>query len=221
MRALAALFAVAALALVPAASAGSAPAPDDRAAAAAAKKRCAKGSAGTRCRRRALCTRRHLKRVGELPAAKRRQARRRWRSCLAKARRHQGSGQDDPGSGDPGSGDPGSGDPSDPGSGDPGSGNPPPGRSMSVTAREWSLSPSRAVLAAGTQTVELRNWGEDPHNLVISPDDGSHAPLYTWPETASLDLYTMGTALGPGRYLLWCSLEGHEIAGMRSTVRVE
>ncbi len=159
--------------------------------------------------------------MGELPAAKRRQARRRWRSCLAKARRHPGSGQDDPGSGDPGSGDPGSGDPSDPGPGDPGSGNPAPGRSMSVTAREWSLSPSRAVLGAGTQTVELRNWGEDPHNLVISPDDGSHTPLYTWPETASLELFTMGTALGPGRYLLWCSLEGHEIAGMRSTVRVE
>ena len=92
---------------------------------------------------------------------------------------------------------------------------------MSVTAREWSLSPSRAVLAAGGQTIELRNWGEDPHNLVISPDDGSHTPLYAWPETQSLELFTMDTALGAGRYQLWCSLEGHEAAGMTTTVRVE
>jgi hypothetical protein len=92
---------------------------------------------------------------------------------------------------------------------------------MSVTAREWSLSPSRAVLAAGGQTIELRNWGEDPHNLVISPDDGSYAPLYTWPETPSLELFTMDTALSAGRYRLWCSLEGHVAAGMTTTVRVQ
>jgi hypothetical protein len=92
---------------------------------------------------------------------------------------------------------------------------------MSVTAREWSLTTSRAVLAAGSQTIELRNWGEDPHNLVVSPDDGSHAPLVSWPDTPSLGLNTLDTALPPGRYLLWCSLAGHEAAGMKTTVRVE
>ena len=39
-------------------------------------------------------------------------------------------------------------------------------------------SPSRArAVAAGRVTVELRNVGEDPHDLVIGPDDGTHTPL--------------------------------------------
>jgi hypothetical protein len=92
---------------------------------------------------------------------------------------------------------------------------------MSVTAREWSLSTSRAVLAAGSQTIELRNWGEDAHNLVISPDDGSHNPLVGWADQDPGTHVVKDTALGPGRYLLWCSLAGHEAAGMATTVRVE
>jgi hypothetical protein len=168
--------------------------------AAAKKKRCAKGKKGKRCRRRVRCARRP--------------ARRRPRRCRPAARR---PGPDAPTR------------PADPPAPGPAPGAPPPadppppplGRSMSVTAREWSLAPSRAVLAAGTQTIELRNWGEDPHNLVIGPDDGSHTPLYTWPETPSLELFTMGTALSAGSYRLWCSLDGHEAAGMTTTVRVQ
>jgi plastocyanin len=92
---------------------------------------------------------------------------------------------------------------------------------MSVTAREWSLSTSRPVLAAGAQTIELRNWGEDPHNLVISPDDGSHSPLVSWGSQDPGAHELKDTALAAGRYLLWCSLEGHEAAGMATTVQVE
>ena len=165
------------------------------------KKRCASGKKGKRCRHRARCARKPAKR--------------RPKSCRALKQR-QGSAGPAPKPGDPGPGPgPGPGDP-------PGDPTPPPlGHSMSVTAREFTLAPSRAALGAGGQTIELRNWGEDPHNLVISPDDGSHEPLYTWPETPSLELFTMDTTLGAGRYLLWCSLEGHEALGMKTTVRVE
>jgi len=40
---------------------------------------------------------------------------------------------------------------------------------VSVAAREWTFTLSRPVVAAGSVTVELRNVGEDPHNLVVSP----------------------------------------------------
>ncbi len=77
------------------------------------------------------------------------------------------------------------------------------------------------MLAAGSQTIELRNWGEDPHNLVISPDDGSHSPLVTWDDQNPGTYVAKNTGLAAGRYLLWCSLAGHEADGMATTVRVD
>jgi hypothetical protein len=93
-------------------------------------------------------------------------------------------------------------------------------RFVSVAAREFSLTLSRPLVGAGDVRIELRNNGEDPHNLVVSPD-GTHTPLAAFSE---LDpgLYERRTvALAPGRYQLWCSLEFHEGLGMSVTLRVE
>ena len=38
---------------------------------------------------------------------------------------------------------------------------------MSVTAREFTLTLSRPLVGAGEVTIELRNYGEDPHDLVV------------------------------------------------------
>jgi uncharacterized cupredoxin-like copper-binding protein len=70
-------------------------------------------------------------------------------------------------------------------------------------------------------TIELRNVGEDPHNLVVSPDDGSHSPLGSWAETDPGGVLRRSVSLPAGRYLLFCSLEGHEAAGMSVRLRVE
>ena len=94
-------------------------------------------------------------------------------------------------------------------------------RFVSVAAREWSLTLSRPVVGAGSVTVELRNVGEDPHDLVVSPDDGSHTPLADWPEMAPGTHLRQTVSLPAGRYLLFCSLEGHEAAGMSVRLRVE
>jgi hypothetical protein len=94
-------------------------------------------------------------------------------------------------------------------------------RFVSVAAREWSLTLSRPVVGAGSVTIELRNLGEDPHNLVVSPDDGSHDPLAGWAETGPGDFLRQSVTLPAGRYLLFCSLEGHEAAGMSARLRVD
>ena len=96
----------------------------------------------------------------------------------------------------------------------------PLGRYLGVSAHEFTLTLSRPVLGAGSQTVELRNRGEDPHNLVISPNDASHTPLYTFPDTLSLALARLDVELAAGDYLLWCSLSGHEAQGMKATLQV-
>ena len=47
---------------------------------------------------------------------------------------------------------------------------------VSVGAKEFSLTLSRPLVGKGSVRVELRNNGEDPHNLVVSPE-GTHTPL--------------------------------------------
>jgi len=107
-----------------------------------------------------------------------------------------------------------------PGPQQPGPGAPALPSFVSVGAKEFSLTLSRPLVAAGDVRVELRNNGEDPHNLVVSPE-GTHTPLAAF---SDLDpgLYERRTvALAPGRYQLWCSLEFHEALGMSVTLRVQ
>jgi hypothetical protein len=93
-------------------------------------------------------------------------------------------------------------------------------RFVSVAAREFSLTLSRPLVGAGAVTVELRNSGEDPHNLVVSPE-GTHTPLASFSEIGPGTYERRSVSLAPGRYQLWCSLELHEGLGMSTTLRVE
>ena len=91
---------------------------------------------------------------------------------------------------------------------------------VSVAAREFTLTLSRPLVGAGSVRIELRNSGEDPHNLVVSPE-GTHTPLASF-STLDPGLYERrSVTLGPGRYQLWCSLESHEGLGMSVTLRVQ
>jgi hypothetical protein len=91
---------------------------------------------------------------------------------------------------------------------------------VSVGAKEFSLTLSRPLVGKGTVRVELRNNGEDPHNLVVSPE-GTHTPLASFSTLGPGTYERRSVALDPGRYQLWCSLEGHEAKGMSVTLRVE
>ena len=91
---------------------------------------------------------------------------------------------------------------------------------VSVGAKEFSLTLSRPLVGNGTVRVELRNNGEDPHNLVVSPE-GTHTPLASFSTLDPGTYERRSVALDPGRYQLWCSLEGHEAKGMSVTLRVE
>ena len=102
----------------------------------------------------------------------------------------------------------------------PAPGAPTPPRFVSVAAREFSLTLSRPLVGAGAVTVELRNSGEDPHNLVVSPE-GTHDPLASFSEIDPGTYERRSVTLAPGRYQLWCSLEFHEGLGMSTTLRVQ
>ena len=93
-------------------------------------------------------------------------------------------------------------------------------RFVSVAAREFSLTLSRPLVGAGAVTIELRNSGEDPHNLVVSPE-GTHTPLASFSEIDPGTYERRSVNLAAGRYLLWCSLESHEGLGMSTTLKVQ
>jgi len=76
------------------------------------------------------------------------------------------------------------------------------------------------VVAAGEVTFEVRNDGEDPHNLVLSPA-GSREALAAFSDVAAGGLAKQKVSLRGGAYRLWCSVEFHEDAGMYATLRVE
>lgn len=91
-------------------------------------------------------------------------------------------------------------------------------RYVSVTAREFYLTLSRPLVGAGQVTVELRNYGEDPHDLVV---ERSGTEVGRWGEIGPGGVQAKTLSLTAGSYTLLCSIEGHEQIGMKATLRVE
>jgi hypothetical protein len=89
-----------------------------------------------------------------------------------------------------------------------------------VSAREWSLTLSRARIGAGRAIVQLHNRGEDDHDLRLRRITRRSVPTARWAVTAPGDLSELALRLAPGRYRLWCSLPRHRALGMRATLRV-
>ena len=86
---------------------------------------------------------------------------------------------------------------------------------MSVTGREFNLTLSRPVVGAGQVTIEFRNYGEDPHDLVLEPSGP------TWAELGPGAVEAKKVTLSPGSYKLVCAIESHEELGMKATLKVQ
>jgi hypothetical protein len=93
----------------------------------------------------------------------------------------------------------------------------PPAR-VQVVAREFSLELSRSSILAGKATIELANFGEDPHDLRLQRIGG--ATVYRWSLAQAGAVEDRTLALAPGRYRLWCSLANHRALGMLATLVV-
>jgi hypothetical protein len=91
---------------------------------------------------------------------------------------------------------------------------------VGITAKEFLLQLSRPTVAAGPVRFSVHNGGEDPHDLHVRRE-GTSAPLVSFPTVAPGDNDRRTTQLTAGRYVLWCSLDGHEAAGMHTTLDVE
>lgn len=89
---------------------------------------------------------------------------------------------------------------------------------VQVVAKEYSFSLSRLHVHAGTATIELANFGQDPHDLRLQRAGARHIAglgVVAPGKRAELSL-----KLPPGRYSLWCSVANHRALGMRATLIV-
>jgi FtsP/CotA-like multicopper oxidase with cupredoxin domain len=95
---------------------------------------------------------------------------------------------------------------------------PPPAR-VQVVAHEFSFVLSRQSIKAGWATIELRNAGEDAHDLRMRRVGGTR--VYAWPVTQSGAVVDETVKLRQGRYLLYCSIADHRARGMSAVLVVK
>ena len=94
----------------------------------------------------------------------------------------------------------------------------PPRARVQVVAREFSFVLSRQTVKAGWAIVELRNAGEDAHDLRMQRVGGRR--VYAWPVTRSGGVVDETFKLLPGRYVLYCGVADHRARGMSAVLVV-
>jgi hypothetical protein len=94
----------------------------------------------------------------------------------------------------------------------------PPAR-VQVVAKEYTFALSRSSIRSGRVIIQLANFGEDAHDLVlqrIAPG----ARTYATPTVPPGRQAELALRLGAARYRLWCSIADHRERGMRATLTV-
>jgi hypothetical protein len=95
---------------------------------------------------------------------------------------------------------------------------PPPPARVQVVAQEFRYSLSRQTIKAGWAIVELRNGGEDAHDLRMQRVGGTR--VYAWPDVEPGGVLDEQFKLLPGTYRLWCGVADHRELGMTATLVV-
>ena len=95
-----------------------------------------------------------------------------------------------------------------------------PPTAVGVGEREWRISLYRSKVPAGRVKFNVRNFGEDGHDLSVRKRGGK--VLKSLPELDPGGTGTLRVRLRkPGRYVVFCSLADHEARGMRAVLRVK
>jgi hypothetical protein len=89
-----------------------------------------------------------------------------------------------------------------------------------VVAREFSLVLSQAQLKSGRAVIELANFGQDPHNLVLRRV-GRQGTLADTGVVLPGNLAELNVSLKAGTYELYCSLDDHQTRGMDTLLSVK
>jgi hypothetical protein len=89
-----------------------------------------------------------------------------------------------------------------------------------VEATEFRFTLSRTTVKPGPAIVQLAIRGEDPHDLKLRKLGKVRAAIASVPETLPGGVAEWRGKLTKGRWELYCSIEGHKQAGMRTVLSV-
>jgi plastocyanin len=89
---------------------------------------------------------------------------------------------------------------------------------VGVAQREFRITPYRRVVPPGPVKFNVRNFGEDTHNLVVT---GPRGFFVQGPDVGSGDRMTVEATLArPGTYSLICTRADHARLGMVTKIKV-
>jgi plastocyanin len=93
----------------------------------------------------------------------------------------------------------------------------PAGKAVAVTEKEFSIALPSKSLKAGSYTFDVANKGQIQHDLTIDGDGvkDKKTKLISGGQSAKLSV-----KLKPAKYRFYCSVPGHEQAGMKVNVTV-
>lgn len=91
---------------------------------------------------------------------------------------------------------------------------------VQVVADEYDFVLSRHTIRSGPVTIQLANFGEDPHDLRLRRV-ARGAKTRGLAEVAPGESADLRTTLAAGRYVLWCSIGDHRDRGMQARLVVK
>jgi len=108
---------------------------------------------------------------------------------------------------------------------------------LHVRIKDFKVQPALLSIEGGLVTLSVWNEGPSTHEFVVVPSDRSADELpiaadgisvdedavVPVDEIAEIEAKTRGIlslSLSPGRYVLFCNLEGHYLAGMHASLEV-
>ena len=94
-----------------------------------------------------------------------------------------------------------------------------PATAVGVGEREWRIALYRSHVTVGRVRFNVHNFGEDGHDLAVRSRRGKLLGVLPELDPAANGRLT-ARLRRPGRYTVFCSLEGHEARGMRAVLRV-
>lgn len=84
-----------------------------------------------------------------------------------------------------------------------------------VYASDFRLSPSRDSAPSGRLRLQLKNNGQDAHNIAVRRRAAGAPPLAESPVMRPRGLTELTVTLPPGRYVLFCAVADHAARGMQ------
>lgn len=88
-------------------------------------------------------------------------------------------------------------------------------------ASEFSFALTRTKVVPGPALIQYTNTGEDPHDVLIQRNRSDEVVAIGETEPGEVNAFPVIKLKQRSKYTLWCSLEGHQDAGMDAELKVK